>query len=161
QRPQSAAKRDSGNLKLIADLPGGGRIELVGNHLDLPEAQDPLGLSASELANDRFGVTPAARQFNTRKSVRQQQLGLVAEQPLAGDWQLRLATHRGERDVNQVLAVPVAAQGNPLSGGGVIDLANNFDGADLRLDWRGDSAGFALGLQREDLDQRRRGFENF
>lgn len=160
-RPQSAAERDSGNLKLLADLPGGGRIALVGNHLDLPEAQDPLGLSAAELATDRFGVTAAARQFNTRKSVRQTQIGLVAEQPLPRRWQLRLAAHRGQRDVNQVLAVPVAAQGNPLSGGGVIDLANTFDGADLRLDWRGDTAGIALGLQHEDLDQDRRGFENF
>jgi iron complex outermembrane recepter protein len=101
-RPQSAAERDSGNLKLLADLPGGGRIELVGSHLDLPEAQDPLGLSAAELAADRFGATPAARQFNTRKSVRQTQIGLVVEQPLASGLQLRLAGHRHGQHLTDV-----------------------------------------------------------
>ena len=162
-RAHSAARRTSFNLKLHRELPGGGRIDLVGNHLDAPDAQDPLGLDARQVADDPRQATAVATLYNTRKSVRQDQLGLAWRQPLEAAMDLRLSVHGGTRAVTQYLSVPVAAQANPLSAGGVIDLDNGYGGVDLRLGWQSAdgslelTAGASAGLQR----QHRAGYENF
>src|SRR5690606_1532168 len=83
-RDHSAAERSWLNLKLHAGLPGDGRLVLVGNHFDAPDALDPLGLDWDQLQADPRQATGIAHQFNTRKSARQDQLGLRWEQPLGG-----------------------------------------------------------------------------
>jgi iron complex outermembrane receptor protein len=62
------------NARIGGDL-GGGRLELLLNALDAPDAQDPLGLSRAQVAADPRQATAVAHQYNTRKSVRQQQAG--------------------------------------------------------------------------------------
>src|SRR5690554_393965 len=51
-REHSAARRDVANLKLHFDLGDRRRLEAVANHVDIPEAQDPLGLNAEQLPED-------------------------------------------------------------------------------------------------------------
>src|SRR5690606_7806468 len=78
---------------------------------------------------------------------------------------LRLSAWGGDRDVDQVLPIPPAPQGNPLHSGGVIDLDNRYAGYDARWSWSGALAGrpleVAAGMSSERQRQRRRGFENF
>jgi iron complex outermembrane receptor protein len=70
----------------------------------------------------------------------------------------------GRRDVRQFLSVPVAAQSDPLSSGGVVELANACGGADAHLAWRSGverPLELSLGLAADKLRQQRRGYENF
>lgn len=164
-REHSAATRESFNATLKFAPGARDRIVLVANALDSPEAEDPLGLTAAQMADDPRQAPAAALLFDTRKSLRHQQAGLVWEHDASAGSQLRLQLHAGTRRVVQFLSVPVAAQANPLSGGGVVDLDSDFAGIDLRwsLDTRaaGRPLRLLLGLDADRQRQHRLGFENF
>ena len=164
-RDRSAARRSWLNLKLHADLAGGGRLQLVGNHFDAPDALDPLGLDWEQVQADPRQATSVAYQYSTRKSARQDQLGLRWEQPLTGGHGVEAMLYGGQRTIEQFLSVPVGAQMNPLSSGGVIDLDNDYGGVDLRWRWAGSLAGrtveFTAGANADRQRQHRRGYENF
>jgi iron complex outermembrane receptor protein len=78
---------------------------------------------------------------------------------------LRLDTWGGTRDTFQMLAVPAMAQLAPSSGGGVVDLARTYAGADLRWQFDGEVFGRALGLtvgvEGQRSSEHRLGYENF
>src|SRR5688572_11661462 len=133
-RDHSRARRDSFDGKLELRLGDAARLRVVGNAFDSPDTQDPLGLDAVQLARDPRRVTAAALAFDTRKSVRQHQLGAVLE---SSDERWRLLAYAGERRVVQYLAVPAFAQANPTHAGGVIDLRSPYRGLDLRWQHRG------------------------
>src|SRR5690606_30407014 len=162
-RDHSKARRTWLNARLHRDLDGGGRIELVGNHFDAPDAQDPLGLTRAQMLENPRQATAVAHDYDTLKSVRQDQLGLHWRQPLDGGWNLRASGWAGQREVVQYLAVPPAPQANPLHSGGVIDLDGGYGGADARVAWQDGSGRFELtaGTSVERQRQERRGHENF
>jgi iron complex outermembrane recepter protein len=163
-RAHSAARRDSGNLKLTKLL-GDGKLTLIANAVSMPNAQDPLGLSRAEFDADRTQATAAALQFNTRKSVRQNQGGALYEQSLFGNQKISLAVYGGKRKVEQFQSITVGAQTPATSPGGVIDLGRDYAGADLRWRFSQDiGAGklaVTLGVAHETLDEARKGFRNF
>jgi len=141
------------------------KVTLVANALAAPNAQDPLGLDRAQFAADPQQATDAARRFNTRKSVAQQQVGATLVHDFTSDTQLQVLAYAGHRDTTQFLAIPVAVQTNPLHGGGVIELSSPYAGMDARVTRR-----FALhtgeleavaGLSLERQRQDRRGYENF
>jgi len=164
-RDHAAATRDSGNGLFTVALPGAGRLNLVGNYLDLPEAQDPLGVTRAQWDADPRLTTPVATQYDTRKSVRQVQGGAVWEQPLAAGQALRAMVYTGSRQVLQYLALPITTQANALNSGGVVDLDSRYGGGDLRWSWRGGSAAqpfeLTAGVNSDKQSQHRQGFENF
>ena len=164
-RDHSAARRDVANLKLGFDLGDRRRLSFVLNHVDIPEARDPLGLTAAQMREDPRQAVANAHIYDTRKSVRQTQAGAIYEHGLGDAHALRLSAWGGDRDVMQVLPIPPAAQGNPLQSGGVIDLDNRYAGFDARWSWSGSLASRPLeltaGASGERQRQRRRGFENF
>ena len=164
-REHSSATRESFNARLKYAAGERDRFVLVANALDAPEAEDPLGLTAAQMADDPRQAPAAALLFDTRKSVRHQQLGFVWEHDTASTGSLRMQVHAGERRVVQFLSAPVAAQANPLSGGGVVDLDSDFAGADLRwsLETRigARPLRLVLGLDADKQRQHRLGFENF
>jgi iron complex outermembrane receptor protein len=163
-REHSAARRTSANARIDIDTRGDDALTLVFNHLDIPDAQDPLGLTRVQAAEDPRQAVAVARQFNTRKSVGQDQAGAVYAWRPTPAHTVTLSAHAGQRQVEQVLALPVAAQANPLNSGGVIDLDNDYAGADLRWAWQGEWAGRAaewtIGADTARLRQHRRGYEN-
>ncbi|MGO3128433.1 MAG: TonB-dependent receptor family protein [Luteimonas sp.] len=163
-RDHSAARRDSANAKLRFDFGDRRRLDLVANGVDI-DALDPLGLNAEQVRENPRQVAPVARQFNTRKTVRQAQLGAIYEHGLGDAHTLRAMAYGGERDVVQFLPIPPAAQNNPLNSGGVIDLGNRYGGLDLRWSWEGALAGrpleLAVGANADRQRQHRQGFENF
>jgi iron complex outermembrane receptor protein len=163
ERPQSAASRSTGNLKL-ARAHEGGRTVLVLNRQS-SQALDPLGLTRAEFDADPGQTTGVATQFNTRKSVSQTQVGLAWEQSLGQGHRIELMGYGGQRGVRQFQSIPRDAQNPASSAGGVIDLARDYWGwnARWRLDRTYDSgrltvtAGLASDRQTED----RLGYENF
>ena len=164
-RAHSAARRESGHAKLGWNIGDGARLTVVANTLSIPEAQDPLGLTRAQFEADPDQVAAVAELFDTRKSVRQHQLGTIWEQALADGHAMRLLAYGGRREVEQFLSVPVAAQANPLHSGGVVDLGSTYAGSDLRWTWKGDLAArpfeLAAGLALDRQRQHRRGYENF
>ncbi|HEU0154060.1 MAG TPA: TonB-dependent receptor [Arenimonas sp.] len=163
-RPHSAAERTSFNARLHWPAGGGEGVALVFNAFDAPEAQDPLGLDRAQFAADPGQVAPQALDFDTRKSVRQVQLGGTWSRGV-GSAELQAMAYAGQRDVLQFLAIPVFVQGNPLQSGGVVDLGSDYGGGELRLAGESAPAGrplqWTVGLGWEGLVQQRRGFENF
>jgi len=164
-RDHSRARRESGNARLGFDLGRGGHLTLVFNTVALPQARDPLGLTRAQVAADPRQATVAAYQFDTRKSVHQAQGGGVYELAPDADTQWRVMAYYGERGVQQMLSVPVAAQRNPLNSGGVVDLDTSYGGMDARWTRRAELAGrpleAILGVSYDDQRQHRRGYENF
>jgi iron complex outermembrane recepter protein len=164
-RQHSAARRESANARFDIVLREDAELTLVLNHLDIPQAQDPLGLTRAQARQDPRQATAVAETFNTRKTVRQNQAGAIYTQEFGGGHELKLAGHAGQRNVEQFLALPVGAQANPLNSGGVIDLDSDYGGLDARWSWQGELAGrpfeWTVGGNAERMRQHRRGYENF
>ncbi|NYF37152.1 TonB-dependent receptor [Stenotrophomonas sp. JAI102] len=163
-RDHSQARRESVNARLGTDV-GGGQLDLVLNYFDAPDAQDPLGLTRAQVRENPRQATAVATQYNTRKSVRQAQAGLVFTRT-EGAQTWRAMGYAGQRSVEQYLAIPPGPQINsPLHAGGVIDLDGAYGGVDARWAWRGDWAGrpldVVIGANADRQQQDRNGYENF
>lgn len=164
-RPHSAARRRQ--LSALAEWSSrdGERLRMVYNGLRQPLAEDPLGLTREALMRDPGATDPAATLFDTRKTVREDQLGVDWRRDIVGRGEIRgevrLSAYRVNRDVEQFLAVPVAAQRAPGSAGGVIDLGRGSIGIDLSRRWRGVQGALTVGIEGVRLDETRRGYENF
>jgi iron complex outermembrane receptor protein len=164
-RDHGAARRAWYGASWHAAVGDNGRLALRFQHFDAPEAQDPLGLTRAQAEADPGQAIDAARLFDTRKSVGQNQFGLRVEQALGTSHALQLTAHAGTRRIEQFLAVPVSAQANPLHAGGVVDLHSRQAGSDARWIWQGELLGgeseFAVGGEHQAQHQQRRGYENF
>src|SRR5207342_802837 len=136
-REHSRARRDTRQARLLAGNASGTRIALTADSLELA-ADDPQGLTFAEAVATPRAASAGALAFDTRKRVRQQQLGAHAEQDIGAHNTLWLNTWGGIRRTFQMLSIPVAAQQAPGSGGGVVDLDRHYAGADLR--WRLDAS---------------------
>ena len=134
-RDHSAARRDIANAKLTFDADALGKFTLVANSVNLPEAQDPLGLTRAAYDSAPRSVDPGAVSFNTRKSIDQSQFGLVWDRALGRHMALRAMVYTGHRNTEQFQSITVGAQTSPLSPGGVIALGSDYDGADARWTW--------------------------
>ena len=160
-RDHSEASRDLFNAKLKFDLGQDTHVTIIGNSLYQPEAQDPLGLARTQWRANSRQVDPTALQFDTRKTVGQQQGGVTVEQRLGADTALRVAAYGGQRRVRQYLALSGIG---PTSSGGVTDLDGEFGGVDARVSTRASLAGgpllLTVGAAYDRQNQYRRGFVN-
>lgn len=164
-RPQSAATRDNAMAKLQWAAGERTQLTFVANYMDVPLAQDPLGLTRAAFNASPDGTDPVALQFDTRKSYSQSQAGVAVRHPLARDVELRGVAYVGQRDVRQYQSIPTAPQNAPTHPGGVIDLARVFYGVDARVIAQFAPAGLAttvvVGLNADAQDEDRRGYQNF
>lgn len=164
-RDHSAAKRDGLNGKLRWTGSPDTRITLVANAVDMPDVQDPLGLTRTEFQANPRQASPVALLFNTRKSVDQQQIGAIVEHQLNAANGLKLTTWRGQRGTEQFQAIPVPTQTPITHPGGVIDLERDYMGIDGQWIYKSRLAGNPLtvtaGLYADQLKEHRQGFLNF
>lgn len=165
-RDHSAARRESGNAKVGWKINDDAKLTLVVNTLDVPGAQDPLGLTKAQYKADPRQVASVADTFNTRKSADQQQAGLIYDQRIDDANSLRVMAYYGQRSVTQYLSIPVATQvSQPGNSGGVVDLDNEYGGGDARWTWRDTLAGrpfeLAAGVAYDNQEQHRQGYNNF
>ena len=164
-RDHSAAERNNLNTKLVFGAGGDSTLTLVGNAIETPAVQDPLGLTAAQLAADPRQAGIGALAYNTRKSLTQEQLGANYQDRLGANDDLTAIAYSGHRDTTQFQAITQASEAVPTSPGGVIDLARNFWGADLHLADHRSLAGTPLqltaGLSYDDLEEARKGYLNY
>ena len=164
-RDHSATERTLGNLKLTLAPDTDSKLTLLANSLSLPKAEDPLGLTRAQFEADPRSVDPAATNFNTRKTVDQLQGGLVYERRLDANHSLRALVYSGQRSTEQFQSIPTGPQNNPLHPGGVISLARNYSGADLRWTFKSTladmPASLVAGLAYDKLAEHRIGYQNF
>ena len=164
-RDHSAAKSDSFNGKANYEINDTSRIALVANVISRPDAQDPLGLTPTEFQADPYQTDSAATLFNTRKSLQQQQGGVIYDLDLPDGQSVRLLGYYGHRIVQQFLSIPAGSQASPRSAGGVVDLNRQFGGADARWSWKGDLLDrpmtWVVGLSYDRQNELRRGYNNF
>jgi iron complex outermembrane recepter protein len=168
-RPHSATGRSTLNLRGgILQTPIG-ELRLAVNALDSDNAQDPLGLSRTQLQANPDQTTPEATLFNTRKSTRQGTVGADLKSSL-GDVRLETALWMGARAIRQFQAIPASTQrpanfpNTPAtlsSPGAVIDLGRHFGGADARATYEAGPFTATGGLDFERMVEDRFGYENF
>lgn len=162
-RPQSAADRNTANMKLSRAHVGGRSVLVFNRHSSF--ALDPQGLTRQDLTDTTVKTNLDALLFNTRKTVSQTQLGLAFEQTLGNGHQLELMGYGGQREVMQFQSIPQGAQNAPRSSGGVIDLARDYWGWNARWrhvgDWQGGRLSVSAGVAADHQKDVRKGYENF
>ncbi|MEJ0036139.1 MAG: TonB-dependent receptor [Gammaproteobacteria bacterium] len=164
-RDHSEARNESFNGKADYTFAGGDKLTVIANIVSRPDAQDPLGLTPAQFAEDPHQSASVADQFNTRKSLEQQQGGLIYDMKLSDSQSVRLLGYYGHRDVLQYLSIPQATQAPATSAGGVVDLNRKFGGADARWAWQSELAGrpltWIVGASYDRQNELRQGYNNF
>jgi iron complex outermembrane receptor protein len=160
-RPHSAASRQLANVRLGFQNDSD-RVVLQASDQN-QRADDPLGLTRTLFDSNPRATTPEAETFNTRKTIRQTQVGLAWTHKLglgALD-SLNVSTYSGSRGVMQYLAIPFATQNGPRHGGGLLDFDRSYGGLDTRLSWRTTDLDLVTGVNVEQQVDDRRGYLSF
>jgi iron complex outermembrane receptor protein len=150
-RNHSMTDRDLANAKLRIGGDGPTTVTVVGNALDQPQTQDPLGLRRSQFEQDPRQADSAALAFNTRKTIQQEQGGVNLRHRLGGGNEVEGVAYAGHRFVEQFLGV----QNN-----GVVRLSTNYDGGALRFFHSSGPVRLAVGAEYDAMSQGRKGFDN-
>lgn len=162
-RDHSAAQRDQGMVKLTGSPSADGKLTFVASTFH-QQADDPLGLDWASYKSSPASVNSSALQFNTRKTIDQTQGGINYLHRL-GDQQFEISTYVGQRSVIQYQSIPVGVQANPRHSGGIIDFDRDYAGVSGRWSSRFELAGgkltTTLGVDYEQSEDARRGYENF
>ena len=165
-RVHSDAERNLLNAKASTRLSDASKLTIVANAVQSPFVQDPLGLTRAQLAADPSQAGVNAIAYNTRKSLAQEQLGLVYDNRLSAADDLVASVYTGHRTTTQFQAIPQATQqAAPLYPGGVIDLDRAYWGVDLHMSDQRNVAGTPLllvaGVNYDDLAEARKGYLNY
>ncbi|MDB5744763.1 MAG: TonB-dependent receptor [Polaromonas sp.] len=154
-RDHSAARREQLNAKVVAKPSADTTLTGIANLFSQPLAQDPLGLTHAQFDRNPRQVVPGALAFDTRKTISQQQTGLVLEHKLSVSDTLNARVYGGTRKVDQKLAFLT---------NGVVDLDRRYGGVGaswthamqvnaLPLRW-------TVGVEADQLRETRKGFDN-
>src|SRR6202789_912497 len=165
-RVHSDAERNLFNAKASTGLSDTSKLTVVAKAVQTPFVQDPLGLTRAQLAADPTQAGVNAIAYNTRKSLAQEQLGVVYDNRLSAADDLVASAYTGHRATTQFQAIPQATQqAAPLYPGGVIDLDRAYWGADLHLSDQRTIGGTPLllvaGVNYDDLAEARKGYLNY
>lgn len=160
-RDHGAARRDQFYGKFRYKLSGATQATVLIDVLNQPNVQDPLGLTRSAFEQNPRQAVTRAFQFNTRKTLRHWQIGLVFEHQFNAHNSIRLLGYGGRRRVQQFL--PFTGSFG-LSSGGVVDLHRAFGGTDVRWTHRGLLANmpftWTAGVNYGTMTDLRKGFVN-
>ena len=155
-REQSAAERQQFNGVLTYDARPGTRYQLVFNQFDMPEAQDPLGLTAAQFAQNPRAAGDNAVLDRSRKSTQQQQVGVTLNHRLEGGLHLLGRLYGGQRDNLQHQVRTTS------SNGAFAQIERQFSGVGLQLqglarDGRGGPLRWTVGWDMDQVRDLRQG----
>lgn len=164
-RVHSDAQRNNFNAVTKLDLSPASSLTVVGNAIETPFVQDPLGLNRQQLAQDPRQAGIGALLYDTRKSLAQGQLGIIYRNALSEQDELTTTVYSGHRATTQFQAIPASTEKSPLNPGGVIELSRAFYGIDAHVtDVRtllGGRVQSVAGIAYDDLEETRGNFLNF
>jgi len=153
-RVHSAADRFNANSKIKFRPLSDSVITFVANNVNL-SAQDPLGLTAAQLAANPKQAGNNAISQNTRKTVLQTQTGFTIDTRIDQKNQLLFTPYYGQRHVTQFLAA---------TNNGVIDLKRDFYGMDSKWIHKDQLIGMPLtfvgGVDFNENDDQRQTYQN-
>lgn len=155
-RDHAEYRSDLLNSKFRYDFSDGSRLTLLISAVDQPEAQDPGGLNAGEVAGDRRQAAPRNLLYNAGETLDQQTLGLTWHQDVNANQVLMLRAYYVSRDFNNRLPFAVNSNGQ----GGSVDLDRKFAGLGGNYRWMTDLSGDPGGRTNQivlgfDLDAQR------
>ncbi|MDI9244522.1 TonB-dependent receptor [Marinobacter sp. CHS3-4] len=151
-REQSAVEKGLFNGRLSHDFGDGQRLTATLNALHTPKAEDPSGLTAEQVEQDRRQATDNAKRLDSGQDVDQQTLGLLYETAAVGSGKLTVSSFFSRRDFTQQL---------PFPGSSRIAYDRQFYGTSADFQQGSDVAGLPLvwvigaDLHRQ-VDERRR-----
>ena len=109
-RDQSEVEKGLFNGRLSHEWGEGQRLTATFNALHTPKAEDPAGLTAAEVEQDRRQATANAERLDAGQDVDQQTLGLLYETSSAAVGDLTVSTFFTRRDFSQQLPFPGPSQ---------------------------------------------------
>ena len=165
-RVHSEAERNHFNAKVRFEPSDSSKLTVVANAVQTPFVEDPLGLTAAQVAANPTSAGVGAIPYNTRKDLAQEQLGITYEDQLTANDALTASAYTGHRDTTQFQAIPRATQvAAPLYPGAVIALNRAYYGVDVHAtddrEWAGMPFKFTAGLAYDDLEEGRKGYANY
>ena len=165
-RYHSEAERNNFNAKLRIEVDPGSTLTFIGNAVQTPFVQDPLGLTRAQLAANPVQPGVGAIQYDTRKDLAQEQAGVVYDNKVTANDDFATTVYTGHRATTQFQAIPQATQQRaPLYPGGVIDLSRAFWGIDAHLTDQRSVQSMPLqvtfGVGYDDLAEARKGYLNY
>ncbi len=164
-REHSRAERTQLNAKWQHRLGADSRVTLVINSLDQPTSLDPLGLTRAQWQANPEQAVALAKTQNARKSVAQDQIGIVLEHALSSATSLSARVYAGTRTLDNALSIPPAAQAAATASGGIVAFERGYSGLGVILSHRvplGASQALRLtaGVELDALNEDRRGYLN-
>ncbi len=157
-RANSNTERKQFNSKLSFGPSEATKVDVIFNRFDMPLAQDPLGLTAAQLAAnpEQAGTNAIAR--NVRKAVLQNQLGTTLNHSLDKDSTLTARLYYGTRE-NLQYQVGVAGTATAL--GGWVGLNREYYGTGLQYNAQSKLGGLPVnwvaGYEFDRSQERRQG----
>jgi iron complex outermembrane receptor protein len=134
-RDHSSAQKDQFNSKFKVQLNERSSLTFVLNYLNQPDNEDPLGLTAAQVAVNPRQAIPEATQFNTGRSLTNLQTGAVYETAVTDKDTIRLLAYVGQRTNDGFLPI---GTNTVTTSGGVTNLDRDFYGAGARWTRKGD-----------------------
>lgn len=119
------------NSKLGIDFDDTAALTVVLNAVDSPTADDPGGLNAREVAEDRRQAAPRNLLYDAGEALDQQSLGLAFRKKFNGNRELMLRNYYVHRDFSNRLPFDVNSNGQ----GGSVDLERKFAGLGGNYGW--------------------------
>lgn len=126
-RDRSSSERYLFNSKFGIKLDDRATLTITASYLDQPLDQDPLTLTAAQVAQNRRQANPNSATFDTRRSLDNKQAGVVYERQLTAEDSIRVLAYGGERNNVGYIATRGGAA-VPFSSGGVSALARDYAG---------------------------------
>ena len=165
-RFHSDAERNLFNGKLRFAPSDTSTLTFVGNAVETPFVKDPLGLTSAQLAANPEQAGVGAIAYNTRKSLKQEQAGVIYDDKLSSADDFTTTVYAGHRDTTQFQAIPQATQAAaPLYPGGVIALSRAYWGVDSHVTDQRNIGDLPLqlvgGVSYDDLEETRLGYLNY
>jgi iron complex outermembrane recepter protein len=164
-RFHSSAERNNFNGKLRIAFREAAKLTVVANVIATPFTQDPLGLTQAQVEANPRQAGNGAVLYDTRKSLNQEQFGVIYDYTLSAEDSISTTVYTGRRVTEQFQSIPESAEKNPLYPGGVIDLHRAFYGIDSHATDTREISGTPLqsvgGIAYDDLEETRYGYLNF
>jgi iron complex outermembrane receptor protein len=148
------------NSKFRYDFDESTSLTVVANAVDSPIADDPGGLNAREVDEDRRQAAPRNLLYNAGEKLDQQTLGLALRKKIGDNQELMLRNYYVWRDFSNRLPFDVNSNGQ----GGSVDLDRLFAGFGGNYGWTSTIGGhgnhFIVGLDYDAQRDHRKRFAN-